>query len=35
MGKFLGVSVTTIILVVVVAVLAKKYGNLVPVLKNF
>jgi len=35
MGRFFGVSITTIILIVVVAVLAKKYGSMVPVLKNF
>lgn len=34
MGKVLGVSVTTIILIVIVAVLSRKYGGMVPGLKN-
>ena len=34
MGKVLGVSVTTIILVVVVAVLVRKFGNQVPILNT-
>lgn len=32
--KFLGVSVTTIVLIVIVAVLVRKYGNSVPLLNR-
>jgi hypothetical protein len=32
--KFLGVSVTTIVLILIVAVLVRKYGNSVPLLNR-
>lgn len=32
--KVLGVSITTILLVIIVAVLVRKYGNSVPVLNR-